>query len=69
MPIYEYHCDECDRDFEKLVLSKSDERTECPHCSGNNVTKLMSTSNCRPNGIPSGAGGFDAPSCSPAGGG
>lgn len=69
MPIYEYHCDTCDCNFETLVLSRSDEETECPQCCGDNITKLMSASSCRPNGIPTGSGGFDAPNCSPAGGG
>jgi len=69
MPIYEYRCDECDCDFEKLVLSKSDEQIACPQCCEDKVTKLMSASSCRPNGVPTGAGGFQAPSCGPAGNG
>jgi len=67
MPIYEYHCDTCDADFEVLVLSKTDTGSKCPRCDGDSVTKLMSASSCRPNGIPTGAGGFDAPDCGPAG--
>jgi len=67
MPIYEYHCDTCDSDFEMLVLSASDDKVECPKCNGNSVTKLMSASSCRPNGIPSGSGGFAAPNCGPSG--
>lgn len=69
MPIFEYHCDSCNCEFENLVLSRSDEKAECPECKGDNVTKLMSASSCRPNGIPSGAGGFAAADCGPAGNG
>ncbi|HHE74459.1 MAG TPA: zinc ribbon domain-containing protein [Desulfobacteraceae bacterium] len=40
MPIYEYHCDKCDQNFEYLVFG-SDEVT-CPSCSSEEVSKLMS---------------------------
>ncbi len=40
MPIYEYHCGECDKDFECLVFGS--EEPECPTCNGRNVHKLMS---------------------------
>ena len=69
MPIYEYHCQACESDFEKLVLSSADKSIECPECRGKKVTKLMSAANSRPNGIPTGSGGFDSPGCSPSGGG
>jgi putative FmdB family regulatory protein len=69
MPIFEYRCNTCDCCFEKLVLSKSDQKIKCPQCSGTKVTKLISAVNCRSNGIPTGGGGFDAPGCSPTGGG
>lgn len=41
MPIYEYHCKPCDKDFEELVLSK-DETISCPECGGSEVSRLMS---------------------------
>ena len=34
MPIFEYHCDSCNCHFEKLVLTKSDQKIDCPKCSG-----------------------------------
>lgn len=40
MPIYEYHCEECGRDFECLVFG--DEKPDCPKCSSDAVHKLMS---------------------------
>ena len=69
MPIYEYHCESCDSDFETLVLTSADDDTECPECSGKDVKKLMSAGCVRPNGIPTGAGGFKEPNCAPSGGG
>ncbi|MBW1709524.1 MAG: zinc ribbon domain-containing protein [Deltaproteobacteria bacterium] len=41
MPIYEYHCDKCNEDFEKLVFSTSEE-IACPKCDNKKVEKLMS---------------------------
>ncbi len=42
MPIYEYHCNQCDNEFEKLVL-KSSETIVCPKCKSAKVERLMST--------------------------
>lgn len=33
MPIYEYICEECDSQFELIVLSKTQE-IACPRCAG-----------------------------------
>ena len=41
MPIFEFHCQACNQDFEKLVFG-SDPQVECPFCSQSKVTKLMS---------------------------
>lgn len=41
MPIYEFHCDECHKDFECLVLS-SEEQPECPTCKGKHIQRMMS---------------------------
>ena len=41
MPIYEFHCNSCDKDFESLVL-KRDEVPGCPFCNGEDVRRLMS---------------------------
>jgi len=40
MPIYEYHCEDCDRDFECLVIGS--ETPECSGCNGRNLNRLMS---------------------------
>jgi putative FmdB family regulatory protein len=41
MPIYEFHCQACEQDFEKLVFS-GDPEVECPHCGQKRAEKLMS---------------------------
>jgi putative FmdB family regulatory protein len=42
MPIYEYHCDKCNKDFECLVFGN--EQPDCPSCNCKKVKKLMSAS-------------------------
>lgn len=41
MPIYEYHCEDCNKDFERLVFGK--EAPDCPTCSSTRVCRMMST--------------------------
>jgi putative FmdB family regulatory protein len=41
MPLYEFHCQDCGCQFEKLVLSPS-EAVQCPTCRKDNVVKMMS---------------------------
>ena len=41
MPIFEFHCNSCNQDFEKLVFG-ADPEVECPHCGQTKVEKLMS---------------------------
>ena len=40
MPIYEYGCRKCGREFEELVFS--DATPTCPDCGSDDVEKLMS---------------------------
>lgn len=42
MPIYEYVCQECGRDFEKYVRAWA-EPVSCPACDGARVEKQLST--------------------------
>jgi putative FmdB family regulatory protein len=42
MPLYEYHCHECDRRFEKYVRAWG-EAVSCPSCESASVDKLLST--------------------------
>ena len=41
MPIYEYHCLVCSRDFEKLVMSSTAE-VECTNCGSELLAKKFS---------------------------
>jgi len=40
MPIYEYHCRECDTNFEVLV--RGDRSVVCPNCGSASLDKLIS---------------------------
>ncbi len=60
MPLYEYHCPDCNKDMELLVRSSS-EQPSCPECGGAKLEKQFST--FAASGKPSGGD-----SCSHAGG-
>jgi putative FmdB family regulatory protein len=40
MPIYEYACQGCGKEFEALVRSNA--RPECPHCHSTELEKMLS---------------------------
>jgi putative FmdB family regulatory protein len=43
MPLYEYHCNECDEDFEKMVrFSEADQSPACPSCQSQDTHKKIS---------------------------
>jgi len=64
MPIYEYHCAGCGKDFEELVLSKSS-AINCPKCHGSKVEKLMSVTSFKSGEkFESSSGGSSCSSCS-----
>ena len=44
MPIYEYTCNECRKQFEELIF-KEGQAVGCPACGSDRTQKLMST--CR----------------------
>ena len=41
MPLFEYKCSDCDREFEAFVTT--DRTAECPACHGANLEKLLSS--------------------------
>ncbi|MEF9426841.1 MAG: zinc ribbon domain-containing protein [Candidatus Mariimomonas ferrooxydans] len=41
MPIFEYKCQSCEKEFEKLV-SRTDSEVSCPNCSSKNIKKKFS---------------------------
>jgi len=43
MPIYEYHCDSCGKEFEILTIGMKDEGdSSCPECHSQETHRLMS---------------------------
>jgi len=43
LPLYEYQCQACGREFQYLVLKKDDEDDiRCPGCTGGDLKKLVS---------------------------
>lgn len=64
MPIYEYHCKQCRKDFEALVWSQRDEHAICcPKCQGKDLGRILS-----PFSTSSGTGGLGSSSsgCAPS---
>lgn len=41
MPIFEYRCKSCEKEFETLILGG--EKPSCPDCQGSKLEKLLST--------------------------
>ncbi|MBI3210850.1 MAG: zinc ribbon domain-containing protein [Candidatus Solibacter usitatus] len=50
MPIFEYRCDSCGNQFEKLV--RRDTEVECPQCSSHELQQQHSTFAAHANGSP-----------------
>jgi putative FmdB family regulatory protein len=67
MPIYEYICDNCQAEFEKLVLNKQQE-IACPKCAGTKATIQLSVF-ATTNGSSNGASAKSSASSSGGGGG
>jgi len=42
MPIYEFHCEKCERDSELLIRSSSWKGSRCPHCGSSKLSKKLS---------------------------
>lgn len=68
MPLYEFHCRQCDHDVEVLV--RSSEQPACPQCGSSKLEKLLSVpaaptiqSGSLPISGPSDAGGCGRPQC------
>jgi len=44
MPIYEYRCNQCHKEFSRLFLnSKKNNKVRCEYCHSFNLTKLISS--------------------------
>jgi putative FmdB family regulatory protein len=42
MPIYEYHCDDCDNSFEAFIRPGRPDDAACPQCHGAHLSREMS---------------------------
>lgn len=42
MPIYEFHCEACEKDSEVLVRTSDWKGTKCPHCGSTRLDKKLS---------------------------
>ncbi len=65
MPIFEYRCDDCGSQFEKLVRNGKAE-VDCPKCGQAHVTQQLSVFAAHANGKPQAApmqGGCPAGMC------
>ncbi len=70
MPIFEYTCDQCEAEFEKLVRRSADE-IECPKCGGSAVTRQASAFAFKSGGgrfVSSSSKGSSCSGCSSTGG-
>lgn len=43
MPLYEFKCEKCKKEFEELISSKEVEGVKCPSCHTSDVKKLLSS--------------------------
>jgi putative FmdB family regulatory protein len=65
MPLYEFVCGECEKDFELLVRSvKWEGEAACPHCGSKKLSKKLSVFASQA----AGSGGESLPACARPGG-
>ena len=50
MPIYEYHCANCDSSFETLMRPGHNDEAQCPSCSSSDINREMSVFASRASG-------------------
>lgn len=43
MPIYEYMCNKCGKNFEYLQFSSDGSDIACPHCQSGDISRLLSS--------------------------
>lgn len=67
MPLYEYRCNDCGKEFEKMVrFSETGQNPACPSCEGQDTRKMISSFASLGNS-PAGAGVAASSSCSSGG--
>jgi putative FmdB family regulatory protein len=50
MPIYEYQCEKCDYNFDKLQKMSDNPLKDCPECHAPSLKKMMSAPNFKLSG-------------------
>lgn len=63
MPIFEYLCDDCGTQFEKLVRNGASNDVLCPSCGESHVTTQLSTFAAHSHGSSPGSSHEALPSC------
>ena len=57
MPIYEYHCNNCDKEFDLLIMRRAEaDQQICPNCESADVHRKISA--------PASSGGASCDNCS-----
>lgn len=70
MPLMEYRCEDCSREFEVLVgVSSEGDSNLCPNCGSGKVEKLFSTFSARASAPTPGPCGPACPPMGPCGAG
>ncbi len=46
MPIFEFKCDNCGKEFERVVFGSDEDKVNCPDCGDLETRKLMSVFSC-----------------------
>jgi putative FmdB family regulatory protein len=60
MPIYEFRCEACSQVFELLAMKAGEEiEAKCPHCGGEELSRMLSATNCVVSDSPSPASTSD----------
>ena len=68
MPLYEYQCNTCGEEFEKMVrFSEADSSPACPACQGMDTRKIISAFASLA-ALLTGGSGSNSSSCVPRGG-
>ncbi len=67
MPIYEYECKDCGKEFEKIMSfsAKDIDSPECPGCQSRQTQRLISRVSSHSQGS---SGGYSGSSCGSSGG-
>jgi len=69
MPLYEYICEECSAEFEKMMrFDQADQKPVCPDCQSGNTRKKLSIFSSKGAGTVS-LGNVSSSSCSSGHGG